>query len=108
MVWVAQANYPAPPTDQALPNRQPNPQPDSPTSMGYAMARPAGAHGETFNVAFCGGEVKEINQAIDYRVYQQLMTPNGAKCVYKLAPSAILPGAYYNADPTAQLKDGDY
>lgn len=120
MVWVAQptSSFPAPPLDiQALPNREmppPTGLPQSPTKSGYRYARPAGAHGDTFSVVFCGGNVREINQDIEYRVYQQLLTPNGAKCVYTLNPkpplvgSGNLPNAYYNADPENQLQDSDY
>jgi prepilin-type N-terminal cleavage/methylation domain-containing protein len=116
MVWVAQEDFPKPPTQdtqsnwQALPNREgTGGVPLSPTSEGYRYARPAGAHGDTFSVVFCGGNVREINQDIEYRVYQQLMTPNGSKCVYTLNPGTNnLPKAYYNADPTAQLKESEY
>ena len=111
MVWVVQTNYPQAPTDQALPGRElAGGAPMSPTSTGYVYARPMGAHGETFNVAFCGGNVKELNQNIDYRVYQQLMTPNGSKCVWTTKPnqSNTMPKAYFNADPTAQLKESEY
>jgi hypothetical protein len=73
-------------------------------------ARPASAHGDTFVVAFCEGNTKEVSQDIDYRVYQQLMTPNGAKCVWTQDPpqTSNMPPAFFNADPTLQLKDGDY
>ncbi len=42
-------------------------------------ARPASSHSEVFNVTFAGGNAKAISENIEYRVYQQLMTPNGAK-----------------------------
>ncbi|BBO30643.1 DUF1559 domain-containing protein [Lacipirellula parvula] len=112
MVWVVQQNYPQPPNDQALPGRElatgiPI---TGATSEGYKYARPNGAHSGSFNAAFCGGNVKEMNQSIDYRVYQQLMTPNGAKCVWTTNPnnSNTMPTAYFNADPTAQLKESEY
>jgi prepilin-type processing-associated H-X9-DG protein len=112
MVWVVQQSYPQPPTDQALPGRElatgiPM---AGPTSTGYVYARPNGAHGGSFNAVFCGGNVKEMNQNIDYRVYQQLMTPNGSKCVWTTNPnnSNAMPAAYFNADPTAQLKESEY
>lgn len=110
MVWVAQQANLSPPTNQALPNRDVAPPvPTSPTSTGFTYARPAGAHGDTFNVVFCGENVKEINQQIDYLVYQQLMTPNGSKCVYTLDPGTNnLPPAYYNADPNNQLSESKY
>jgi hypothetical protein len=30
-------------------------------------------------VAFCGSEIRSISENIEFRVYQQLMTPNGQK-----------------------------
>ena len=111
MVWVFDSANPARPTTQAVLNR------DNPTaaggpyaSQGSAFARPAGAHGDTFIVAFCGGNTKEVNQDIEYRVYQQLMTPNGAKCLWTKAPNQTsnMPKAFFNADSSAQLKEGDY
>lgn len=44
-----------------------------------AFARPASEHPEIFLVAFCGGNTRAISQDIEFRVYQQLMTPNGQK-----------------------------
>ena len=85
MVWVYDENSWASPNTQAPLNRESkdgSALPDNPTGEGARYARPASAHGETFNVVFCGGNVAEINQQIEYRVYQQLMTPNGAKCVW--------------------------
>lgn len=96
MVWVYDSSSPYAPTTQALPNRVTSSNPStainqvSPTSQGMISARPASAHGETFVVAFCGGNAKEINQSINYPVYQQLMTPNGAKCVWTEDPSVNL------------------
>jgi hypothetical protein len=34
-----------------------------------------------FNVAFAGGNARAIREDIEYRVYQQLMTPDGSKAV---------------------------
>jgi prepilin-type processing-associated H-X9-DG protein len=45
------------------------------------FARPASAHSDGVNVAFCDGHTAFIPEAIDYFVYQQLLTPNGRKCV---------------------------
>ncbi len=50
-----------------------------PTSPRYA--RPASAHSSGMNVAFCDGHGEFLRDDIDYTVYQQLMTPNGRKCV---------------------------
>jgi prepilin-type N-terminal cleavage/methylation domain-containing protein/prepilin-type processing-associated H-X9-DG protein len=45
------------------------------------FARPASAHGSGANVAFCDGHSMYLRDDIDYKVYQQLVTPNGRKCV---------------------------
>lgn len=44
-------------------------------------ARPASAHSGGVNVAFCDGHSDFLRDDIDYKVYQQLMTPWGRKCV---------------------------
>ncbi len=49
--------------------------------FGQAFARPASAHPEVFNAVFVGGNAKSVAENIDYRIYQQLMTPNGNKAV---------------------------
>jgi len=46
------------------------------------FARPASEHPGLFIAAFVEGNTKSINETIEYRVYQQLMTPNGNKAVY--------------------------
>jgi prepilin-type processing-associated H-X9-DG protein len=44
--------------------------------------RPASSHpGGSFNAIFADGHGRAIDPSINYLVYQQLMTPNGAKCV---------------------------
>lgn len=112
MTWVYnQAHWQNPGIDpdpnQALLNRDPQ-TPASYTATGSYYSRPASAHGDTFVAAFCGGNTREISQDIEYRVYQQLMTPNGAKSVWTLDPQVVLPPAFRNAEPTMQLKDSDY
>ncbi len=42
----------------------------------YNYARPSSNHGGGVNVAFCDGNVRFINDRIEYKVYVQLMTPN--------------------------------
>ncbi len=49
--------------------------------QGIPFRRPASSHPEMFQVVFAGGNTRSINENIAYRVYQQLMTPNGAKAV---------------------------
>jgi prepilin-type N-terminal cleavage/methylation domain-containing protein len=118
MVWVYNAANPSDPANRSQPNNPPQVQeranldaasPDSYTGLGAMYARPAGAHGETFMVAFCGGNTREVNQSIDYRVYQQLMTPNGSKCVWTRDPAINLDTEappFRNIGP--QLSDQDY
>ena len=48
---------------------------------GVAFRRPASSHPELFIAAFVGGNTDSISETIDYRVYQQLLTSNGAKAV---------------------------
>jgi prepilin-type N-terminal cleavage/methylation domain-containing protein/prepilin-type processing-associated H-X9-DG protein len=56
--------------DQAYPENAP------------AYCRPASNHpGGSFNVIFADGHGRSIEPSVDYLVYQQLMTPNEAKCV---------------------------
>jgi prepilin-type N-terminal cleavage/methylation domain-containing protein len=45
------------------------------------FARPASGHGDGVNAAFCGGNTRFIADTIDYKVYFQLLTPNGRKAV---------------------------
>ena len=52
------------------------------SNIGKSFTRPSSTHPELFIAAFVEGNVKSINTAIEYRVYQQLMTPNGAKAIY--------------------------
>ncbi len=49
---------------------------------GQAFCRPASAHPEVFIAVFVGGNTRSISENIEYRVYQQLMTPNGNKAQY--------------------------
>ncbi len=111
MVWVYDSSNPNNPSTQARFNRDP----DSPifygnlNQYGPAYARPAGAHSEVFNVAFVGGAARAISQDIEYRVYQQLMTPNGAKAALPRDPNTkleVLMGA--NGFMSKPLSDSDY
>jgi prepilin-type N-terminal cleavage/methylation domain-containing protein len=95
-------------------NKQSDPAPNQYVTPYAAYARPASAHPEVFNAVFAGGNTRTINEAIEYRVYQQLMTPNGAKCVYPGPPAmdtaAItnLVPAFTNSDPGMQLSEENY
>lgn len=91
MVWVVDPQNPRSPRADLAERFNRDTRPESERDQPYAasgtrFARPASNHGNTFNVAFCGGSVKEIDENIDYVVYQQLMTPNGAKAALADAP----------------------
>jgi len=75
---------------------------------GEQFTRPASEHPEIFIAVFVGGNTRSISEAIEYRVYQQLMTPNGAKSIWPSDLAVVLPNAFLNADPTRQLSDDDY
>ncbi len=45
------------------------------------FARPASNHSSGVNAAFADTHVEFVREDVDYIVYQQLLTPNGAKCV---------------------------
>ena len=49
------------------------------TEQGVAFTRPGSEHPGLFIAVFAEGNVKSISDEIEYRVYQQLMTPNGSK-----------------------------
>jgi prepilin-type N-terminal cleavage/methylation domain-containing protein len=118
MVWVLDDTSTAdalnPVNLQARFNRQSDPAPTDYAIEHAGYARPASAHPEVFNAVFAGGNTRTINEAIEYRVYQQLMTPNGAKCVYPGPPAmdtaAItnLVPAFTNSDPGMQLSEENY
>jgi hypothetical protein len=114
MVWVYSSTAPLNPAmpennpAQVRFNKEPTPAPDTYADFGPVFARPASAHPEVFNVVFAGGNTRAINENIEYRVYQQLMTPNGAKCVWPSDTSVTMPDAFYNADPKQQLSEADY
>jgi hypothetical protein len=82
-MWIFDGNSPGPPD---INNFQPFNR-DTLNAAGnftnatpkYRYARPASEHPDVFVVAFCGGSTRDINQNIEYRVYQQLMTSDGMK-----------------------------
>lgn len=79
-------------------------------ASGTRFARPASEHADVFNVAFCGGNAREISRDIDYAVYQQLMTPDGQKAAPADAPDQryekTLPNDQRFMNPP--LTDADY
>jgi prepilin-type N-terminal cleavage/methylation domain-containing protein/prepilin-type processing-associated H-X9-DG protein len=71
-----------------------------------AFARPAGTHGGGVNVAFCDGHGDFIVDSIDYIVYQQLLTPDGRKCVDPAGTATINEIQKFQAAPP--LAEDDY
>ncbi len=59
-------------------------------TMGSAFARPASEHPEVVVVAFCDGHTTDLRENIDYKVYQQLMTPEGMKAALYTDPTASI------------------
>jgi prepilin-type N-terminal cleavage/methylation domain-containing protein len=76
------------------------------------FARPASAHSDVFCVVFCEGNVRSINQNVSYRVYQQLMTPNGQKVADPKDPSFLIEKEMAKVGKpgfmTPPLSDGDF
>jgi prepilin-type processing-associated H-X9-DG protein len=73
------------------------------------FARPASNHSGGVNVAFCDGHTGFIPDTIDYIVYQQLMTPNGRRCVDPLDWDQIPTGGAIEKFRTAPpLSEEDY
>jgi prepilin-type processing-associated H-X9-DG protein len=90
MVWIVSdqpsGTDPASITDQvrfSYESPDPNASPIVPGSDTVPFyARPASSHpAGSFNVMFADGHGRAIAPEVDYVVYQQLMTPNGRKCV---------------------------
>jgi len=72
--------------------------------QGLPFRRPASAHPGVFNVVFVGGNTRAISETIDYRVYQQLMTPHGVNAVDPVTGD----GEQTMEFMTNQLSDSDY
>ena len=111
MVWVVNT------TPDALPVNLVNQEPinRNTTDVVYfpfeapQFARPAGPHGQGVNVTFCDGHGAFLRDDIDYIVYQQLMTPNGRKCVDPMDWTDInSPGAIYTFRTAPPLSEEAY
>jgi prepilin-type N-terminal cleavage/methylation domain-containing protein/prepilin-type processing-associated H-X9-DG protein len=75
------------------------------------FARPASSHGSGVNVAFCDTHVQFLNDSIEYKVYQQLLTANGAKCVDPVDHSRELTppnGQIYQFRTAPPLSESDF
>ena len=85
MVWVYQANSPlspAPATQERINRDVDDALTYADANQGARFARPASEHPEIVIAVFAGGNTKSISEQIEYRVYQQLMTPNGRNAQY--------------------------
>ena len=47
----------------------------------FDRARPSSNHVRGVNAAFCDGRVQFVRDAMEYKIYCALMTPNGANAV---------------------------
>jgi hypothetical protein len=93
MVWTFQDDKPfAPDVDYMHPiNRDADDFGDGEYGAARSrFARPASEHPEVFIAAFCGGNTREIRETIEFRVYQQLMTPNGKKAALADKPNELI------------------
>jgi prepilin-type N-terminal cleavage/methylation domain-containing protein len=80
-------------------------------AAGPQYARPASGHPELFIAAFCGGNVRSIRETIDYKVYQQLMTPAGLKAADVSNPNVMIEQQLQSAGGgfmVPPLSDSDY
>ncbi len=57
------------------------------SAAGTRFARPSSEHPDVFVAAFCQGNAREIRADIEFKVYQQLMTPQGLKAAYADNPN---------------------
>ena len=107
MVWVYDTGtFPGQPPNNTfdLFNRDTrNPAGDFYGRPACRFARPASNHPEIFIVAFAGGNTRSVSETIAFRVYQQLMTPNGAKAAYRETPNLYLTGSM-----NPPLSESDY
>ena len=108
MVWVYDPSNPLEPSPKLIDRlsqdtRAEQDKKNPYSKAGSRFARPASNHPGVFVVAFAGGAVKAISNEIDYRVYQQLLTPNGAKAADLRNPDADM-GVFMEKG----LNDADY
>jgi prepilin-type N-terminal cleavage/methylation domain-containing protein len=91
-------------------NDTPGPYGTPPSSRSSRFARPASEHPEVFVVSFCGGNTREINESIDFKVYQQLMTSDGQKIAEADAPNYLIEKNLTNDERfmVPPLNDADY
>ena len=66
----------------------------------FNFARPSSNHLGSVNVAFCDGNVRSIDQSINYQVFVQLMTTNSLQ--------AFSFGSPPNIDVSFKLQENQY
>jgi prepilin-type N-terminal cleavage/methylation domain-containing protein/prepilin-type processing-associated H-X9-DG protein len=71
----------------------------------YGFARPSSYHSGGANVVFCGNNATFLRDSIDYRVYVQLMTPDGRKSRVNLASGSPEPAPLDFWTPPLAAKD---
>jgi prepilin-type N-terminal cleavage/methylation domain-containing protein len=104
MVWDYDSGDFNDPTTQLRFNQDPStPTSYSQFSRPRAYARPSSTHPDVFCVAMADGATRPVREDIEYRVYQQLMTPNGAKAVALDKPADNM-----RMFMQVPLKDSDY
>jgi prepilin-type N-terminal cleavage/methylation domain-containing protein len=88
---------------------QGGPYSNPPSSALTRFARPSAQHPDKFIAAFCEGNARDIRQDIDFKVYQQLMTPDGLKAAYAENPNQpfekVLPPAQRFMNPPLNASD---
>ncbi|MEQ8838506.1 MAG: hypothetical protein RID07_17000, partial [Lacipirellulaceae bacterium] len=89
-------------------NRESSPAPASYGAAGFIYARPASDHPGIFIAAFCDGGVKTLDESISYQVYQQLMTPVGAKARETEDTTTGSPPNYLQGFMSPPLSDSDF
>lgn len=99
LVWVYEGN----PANANNPSSQrrinQGEESDDYTGSGTLFTRPSSKHPGLVIAAFCEGNVQKITDQIEYRVYQQLMTPNGNKAQYHPTNNDQLMRQAFNLPP---------
>ncbi len=75
----------------------------SPPTGGLAYARPSSNHPGGVNVVFADGHLHYLSEDIDYKVYTQLMTPNGSEAIVSLPEKGAQQSGW-----DYQLREEDY
>ena len=85
-VFVWHLNQPGAPAVRQINNTPDAGFPSPPAPSGADVMRPSSYHTMKVNVAFCDGHTASLREGVSYRVYRELMTPNGALSVKLVTP----------------------